>query len=98
MARCRELSQQIHIARTAGDRKLERSLTIEWEITSDLADDLQNPEHAAELYGAKGSIESITADGELESPAPFPELTDEYRDYLARHLPAVNQPARGVAC
>src|SRR5215467_1912576 len=57
---CRELSRQIALAETIPDPELFGSFTCEWEILCDLHDDLQNPEHAAELWESRESIEAIT--------------------------------------
>jgi hypothetical protein len=83
----RELSQQIGIAEQVPDTELVESLNREWEILSDLHEDLQRAECAAELLEAKGSIEAITALAPIEPLPEFPEWRREYGEYLAAHLP-----------
>ena len=63
---CRELSRKIGLA----------------ESTSDLHEDLQNPQSAAELWRAREAIEGITERAEPERLPAFPELTPEYREYM----------------
>src|SRR4030095_10905575 len=84
----RELSQQMGIAEQIPDTHLVESLNREWEILSDLHEDLQRPECAKELLEAKGSIEAITALTPVEPLPDFPEWTHEYEEYLAAQLPA----------
>ena len=79
---CRELLRQIAIAESITDPELVESPTREWEILSDLHDDLQNPEHASELWEARESIEFLTRWAEPEPLPEFPPLTPEYREYL----------------
>jgi hypothetical protein len=81
-ALCRQLSSDIALAEQIPDPELVSSMEYEWEILSDLHEDLANPKHAAELWSARESIEDITADVELEPIMEFPPLADEYRKYL----------------
>jgi len=83
----RELSQEMAIAEQIPDPDLIESLNSEWEILSDLHEDLQRSEHAAEFLEAKDSIEAITERASFEPLPQFPELTPEYKQYLAAHLP-----------
>ena len=73
---CRELSRKIALAESIPDPELVESLSREWEILSDLHDDLQNPDYAAELWEARDKIELLTADVDPESLMEFPILTD----------------------
>ncbi len=82
-SRLRELSRQIGIA----DPELKEILEREWEILSDLHEDLQQPEYAEELFRAKDSIERITEFAPAEPLLEFPEFTPEYRAFLRAHLP-----------
>jgi DNA primase len=79
----RELSQEIGIAQQIRDVELVESLTCEWEILSDLHEDLQRPKCAEELLESKDTIEAITALAPVEPLPQFPEWTPKYRDYLA---------------
>ena len=78
----RELSRQIALAENIPDPELKESLEREWEIFSNLHEDLQNPAYAEELFKAMDSIESITRWAQPESLPEFPELTPEYRVFL----------------
>jgi hypothetical protein len=78
-ARCRQVSRRIAITE---DPELIELLTREWEILSDLHEDLVNSEFCAELWESRELIEQITAGIELEPTEPFPLLTDSYRAYL----------------
>jgi hypothetical protein len=88
----RELSQKIGIAEQIPDMELVEPLNRAWKILSDLYEDLQRPEHVAELLEAKDSIEAITALAPVEPLPDFPEWTHEYEEYLAAHLPEM-EPA-----
>lgn len=79
----RELSQKIAIAEQIPDHELLESLTREWEILSDLFEDLQSPSHAEELFRARDFIEAITQWAYPEPLPDFPTLTDERRSRLA---------------
>jgi len=79
---CRELSSQIVLAERIPDPELVESLTHEWEILSDLHEDLQNRQYAGELWEALKSIEAITRWAEPEPLPEFPPLTPEYHEYL----------------
>jgi len=79
---CRELLRQIAIAESIADPELVESLTREWEILSDLHEDLQNPQYAGELWEARESIEFLTRWAEPEPLPEFPPLTPEYHEYL----------------
>jgi len=89
----RELSQQIGIAEQIPDTELVESLNREWEILSDLHEDLQRPECAEEFLEAKSSIEAITTLAPVEPLPEFPEWTREYGEYLAAHLPESEAPS-----
>jgi hypothetical protein len=80
---CRELSRQIALAEKIPDPDLFEHLSREWEILSVLHDDLQAPEHAADLWEARESIDAITFGAEPEPLPEFPDLTPHYRQYLA---------------
>jgi CHC2 zinc finger len=80
---CRELSRQIALAERIPDPELVESLTHEWEILSDLHEDLQDPAYAEELFRTKDSIELITQWAQQEPPPAFPKLTPAYLAYLA---------------
>jgi CHC2 zinc finger len=81
-ARCREVSREIALAEEINDPELVESLTLEWELLSDLHDDLANPAYAAELWESREFIESLTAGVELEPIDPLLPLTDEYIERL----------------
>ena len=81
-AKCRELSAQIALADAIPDRELSNHLRGEWEILSDLHEDLAHPENAAELWASRVTVEAITADAVLEPLPEFPPLTEAYRAYL----------------
>jgi hypothetical protein len=83
----RELSQEIWIAEEIPDPELKETLENEWLILSDLHDDLARPEFAAELFEARESIETITAEAPVEALPEFPPLTQVYRAYIAANLP-----------
>jgi DNA primase len=68
----RELTQQIRIAEEIPDAELIESLSREWEVLSDLFDDLQRPECAAEFLAVKASIEAITEAAPVEPLPSFP--------------------------
>jgi hypothetical protein len=87
----RELSQQIAIAEQIPDTELVESLNREWEILSDLHEDLQRPKYAAELLEAKDSIETITALAPIEPLPDFPKWMHDYEEYLVAHLPALEK-------
>jgi len=80
---CRELSRQITLAGSIPDHALVQSLSREWEILSELHENLQNSEYGAELWEGCVSIEPITGWAEPEPLPEFPKLTPEYRQYLA---------------
>ena len=63
---CRELSQQIAIADRIPDPELSTSLEREWQVLSDLHDDLQNPLVAGEMLTAKDTIDEITAGAQVD--------------------------------
>ena len=80
--RCREVSAQIAIADEIPDRELSIHLRREWEILSDLHEDLADPALAPELWAARNTIEAITAVVTPEPVPEFPPLTQSYRAYL----------------
>jgi hypothetical protein len=80
--RLRELSRQIALAQEIPDPALVDSFEPEWQIVSDLHEDLQNPLFAADLWEARDSVEALTVDVEPEPLPVFPPLTDSYREYL----------------
>jgi hypothetical protein len=57
-------------------------LRREWEILSDLHEDLANPIFAAELWAVRDTIEALTAGVEIEAAPAFPPLTESYREHL----------------
>ena len=81
---CRELSQQITIAKQIPGSELAKSLTQEWEILAALHEDLANPEFAGELWEARDHIEYLTADVDLDPLPEFPALTESYRQSAGR--------------
>jgi hypothetical protein len=81
-ARCREVSRQIALADALNDTESSNSFRREFQILSDLHEDLAHPEHAADLWAVRSSIEAITADVEPEPLPDFPVLTETYRAYL----------------
>lgn len=81
-AMLRELAQEIGIAQTIPDSALAESLSREWDVLSDLHEDLQHPEFASELWKCRVSIEGLTVDVEPEPLPEFPPLTESYRNYL----------------
>jgi CHC2 zinc finger len=81
-ARCRELSREIALAEEIPDPELVESLSVEWEILSDLHEALAYPQEAPNLWNLRELIERITADVEPEALPEFPPLTDAYRAYL----------------
>jgi len=87
----RELSQEIAIAEQIPDPEVVESLNYEWEILSDLHEDLQRPEYAVEFLELKDSIEAITALAPVEPLPAFPELTPEYLAYFAEKLPSLSE-------
>ncbi len=90
--RCRELSHQIALAQQANDLELVQYFTQAWKVLSDLHEDLQRPEYAAEFWQLRDAIESLTAGVEIEPPSEFPPWTTEYAAYIAAHLPPLEQP------
>jgi hypothetical protein len=79
-ARCRGLSRQIALADEIPGGEPSESLCRQWEILSDLHDDLVNPSYSAELWEQRAWIEQLTADVKLE---PFPEFPPQTPSYLA---------------
>ncbi len=85
----RELSQEIASAEQSLDAELVELLNREWGILSDIHEDLQRPEFAADFLEAKSSIEALTAHAPVEPLPEFSLWTDEYRERLVAHLPEV---------
>jgi hypothetical protein len=80
-ARCRGLSRQIALADEIPSGELPTKLRREWEILSDLHDDLVNPAYSAELWEQRAFVEQL-AGVEPEQLPEFPPLTQSYRAYL----------------
>jgi DNA primase len=80
--RCRGLSRQIALADEIPGDEPSESLRRQWEILSDLHDDLVNPSCSAELWEQRTWIEQLTAGVELEPVPELPPLTESYRAYL----------------
>jgi len=71
--------------RVAGELKWQEEtdrLTREWEILSDLSDDLQNPTQVMSLWAERESVEAILANAIPEPLPDFPPITPESRSYL----------------
>lgn len=92
-AMLRELSRNIAIAEEASATTLVERFEREFSILEILFDDLQQPQHAPELWAARDSVERITARAPVEPSPAFPPWTAEYAAYLAAHLPALEAVA-----
>ena len=82
-AMLRELSRNIAIAEEVNATTLVERIEREFAVLEGLFDDLSNPACAAEFLELKGGIEAITAMAPDEPLEAFPQLTSEYRRYLA---------------
>jgi hypothetical protein len=87
--------EQRDLADELGDSDLAELFEREITVLRAFHESLEHPSGAAEMLGARASIERITLDVEIvdEPPAPFPALTSEY---LAILKEAVG-PSSGVS-
>jgi hypothetical protein len=83
-ALCRQISRQI--AATTDAQVIDGS-ERQFEILSDLHEDLATPALAHELFESRQFIEEITKDAPTEPLEQFPEITPEYQAYLRKVLP-----------
>ena len=78
----REIGQRERIAEELGwIDKIERCKR-EWDILSDLSDDLQDTTRVMELWTEREAVEAILADAPDETLPTFPTITPEYRARL----------------
>lgn len=78
----RDVGQRARVARELGWRDEVERCAREWEILSDLSDDLQDPQRVMELWAERESVEAMLADAIPEPLPNFPPITDEYRGHL----------------
>ena len=78
----REIGQRERIARELGWIDEIERCKREWEILSDLSDDLQDATRVMELWTEREAVEPILADAPDDTLPTFPTITPEYRARL----------------
>jgi hypothetical protein len=82
----REIGQRLQLAKDIGWTEEADICSREWEILSDLAEDLQQVKLVIELYKNRAQIEALLVDADLNQPEDFPPLTEEYRAMVKSYL------------
>jgi hypothetical protein len=82
----REIGQRLQLAKDIGWTEEADICSREWEILSDLAEDLQQVKLVIELYKNRAQIEALLVDADLDRPEDFPPLTAEYRAMVKSYL------------